>query len=111
MNNEPEQGVARKVSHSPYLEAAVAWEVCASIHFTYAKGRDALFTRRQQDFVEHAAECREIHSRAPNNECPKLPNCATCASCFKCVNLTQEMDCVRGNKYQPLQPMKLWREE
>lgn len=41
---------------------------------------------------------------------PSVPNCATCAHCFKCVNLTQEMDCVHGNKYQPTAPLKLWKD-
>lgn len=58
----------RKASANPWLEAAVAWEVCASIHREFAKGKDALFTRRQQDFVEHAAECREL---AKSYEAPK----------------------------------------
>ena len=28
------------------IEAAIAWEVCASIHQEYAKGKDGLFTTR-----------------------------------------------------------------
>jgi hypothetical protein len=40
------------------LEAAVAWEVCASIHQTYAKGKDGLFTTRQADFIKHADDAR-----------------------------------------------------
>lgn len=41
-----------------WLEAAVAWSVCASIHRTYAKGRDALFTTRQADYVRHEKDAR-----------------------------------------------------
>ena len=40
------------------LEAAIAWEVCASIHQKYAKGKDALFTTRQADFIKHADDAR-----------------------------------------------------
>lgn len=39
-------------------EAAIAWAVCASIHREYAKGRDALFTTRQADFVKHEDDAR-----------------------------------------------------
>jgi hypothetical protein len=39
-----------------WLEAAIAWNVCASIHSKYAKGKDAFFTTRQADFVRHAEE-------------------------------------------------------
>lgn len=41
-----------------WRNAAAAWEVCASIHRTYAKKTDALFTTRQQDFLRHAADAR-----------------------------------------------------
>lgn len=43
---------------SPWLECALAWEVCASIHQTFAKGKDAMFTTRQANFVRHAAKSR-----------------------------------------------------
>lgn len=42
-----------------WLEAAIAWEVCASIHQTWAKGKDALFTTRHADFVKHASDARQ----------------------------------------------------
>jgi hypothetical protein len=41
-----------------WLEAAIAWEVCASIHEKYAKGKDALYKTRHADFVAHAKEAR-----------------------------------------------------
>jgi hypothetical protein len=41
-----------------WLEAAVAWEVCASIHESFAKGKDALYSTRHADFVRHAEEAR-----------------------------------------------------
>lgn len=41
-----------------WKEAAIAWEVCASIHREYAKGSDALFKTRQADFVRHADKAR-----------------------------------------------------
>ena len=65
------------------LEAAVAWEVCASIHQTYAKGKDGLFTTRQADFIKHADDARmkaewrgltdiEIHDCFQNRGSDKL---------------------------------------
>lgn len=53
----------RRVSHlceNPWLEAAVAWEVCASIHERYAKGRDALYATRRKDFLKHAEDARKM---------------------------------------------------
>ena len=51
LSNAPDNG---------WLEAAIAWEVCASLHREYAKGKDALFTTRQADFVKHANNARTI---------------------------------------------------
>lgn len=51
--------VAPSTSTNGWLEAAVAWEVCASIHSTYAKGKDALFTTQHGDFVKHAEDARK----------------------------------------------------
>ena len=45
-------------SDNGWLEAAVAWEICASLHQQYCKGKDALFTTRQSDFVKHAENAR-----------------------------------------------------
>ena len=45
-------------SENGWLEAAIAWEVCASLHRQYCKGKDALFTTRQSDFVKHAENAR-----------------------------------------------------
>ena len=54
-------------SDNGWLEAAIAWEVCASLHRQYCKGKDALFTTRQSDFVKHAenARWRAAHGQAP----------------------------------------------
>jgi len=41
-----------------WKEAAIAWEVCASLHRDYAQGRDPLFKTRQSDFVKHAEDSR-----------------------------------------------------
>ena len=41
-----------------WKEAAIAWEVCASIHEKWAKGKDALYSTRHADFVKHAADAR-----------------------------------------------------
>lgn len=48
-----------------WKEAAIAWEVCASIHRQWAKGKDALFSTRQADFVRHADEARAMLAAAP----------------------------------------------
>lgn len=48
-----------------WRHAAVAWDVCASIHRTYAKKTDALFITRQQDFVRNAAEARARFTALP----------------------------------------------
>ncbi len=54
-------------SNNGWMEAAIAWEVCASLHRQYCKGKDALFTTRQSDFVKHAENAREhiSHGQAP----------------------------------------------
>lgn len=59
-------------SDNGWLEAAVAWEVCASLHRQYCKGKDALFTTRQSDFVKHAenARGRASHGQAPADLSP-----------------------------------------
>lgn len=41
-----------------WKEAAIAWEVCASIHREYAKKKDPFFTTRQADFIKHAEAAR-----------------------------------------------------
>ena len=41
-----------------WKEAAIAWSVCASIHETWAKGKDALYKTRHADFVRHADDAR-----------------------------------------------------
>lgn len=53
-------------SDNGWLEASIAWEVCASLHRQYCKGKDALFTTRQSDFVKHAenARGRAAHGQA-----------------------------------------------
>lgn len=44
-----------------WKEAAIAWEVCASIHREWAKGKDALFNTRQSDFTCRAEEARAAY--------------------------------------------------
>ena len=41
-----------------WKEAAIAWSVCASIHETWAKGKDALYKTRHADFVRRADDAR-----------------------------------------------------
>jgi hypothetical protein len=43
-----------------WKEAAIAWEVCASIHKAYCKKRDPFYTTRQGDFTRHAAAARKL---------------------------------------------------
>jgi hypothetical protein len=42
-----------------WLEAAIAWNVCASIHERFAKRKDALYTTRHKDFVARAKAARK----------------------------------------------------
>ena len=44
-----------------WKEAAIAWEVCMSVHKEYAKGKDPLYIMRQADFVRHAEAARKIY--------------------------------------------------
>lgn len=44
-----------------WKEAAIAWIVCASVHERFAKGKDALFTTRQADYVRHAAAAKKAY--------------------------------------------------
>jgi hypothetical protein len=53
-----------------WRNAAVAWDVCASIHRSYGKGRDALFTTRQQDYLRHAADARAKFLAIPDVSTP-----------------------------------------
>lgn len=47
-----------------WKEAAIAWEVCASIHRKYGKGKDALFSTRQKDFMAGAEKARAMLAAA-----------------------------------------------
>lgn len=48
-----------------WKEAAIAWEVCGSLHREYAKGKDPFFKKRQEDFVKHANDARAMIAAAP----------------------------------------------
>jgi hypothetical protein len=61
---EPEQSE----SVNGWLEAAIAWEVCASIHEDFAKGKDALYKTRHSDFVNHAERARKNAAAPPRRE-------------------------------------------
>ena len=52
------EALQSQTTNTGWKEAAIAWEVCASIHRQYCKGKDPLFTTRQDDFVKHAADAR-----------------------------------------------------
>ncbi len=58
----------RKIPTSGWLEAAIAWEVCASMHQEYCKGKDPFYTTRHADFVGHAEECRREYKREVDRE-------------------------------------------
>jgi len=49
----------RRIAQLGWKEAAISWEVCASIHEKWAKNKDAVFTTRQGDFVKHAEAARQ----------------------------------------------------
>lgn len=49
---------ARESRQEGWKEAAIAWEVCSSIHEKYAKGKDALYSTRHSDFEKHAEDAR-----------------------------------------------------
>jgi hypothetical protein len=49
---------ARTMLLEGWKEAVIAWEVCASIHRAYGKGKDALFKTRQADYVRHTDTAR-----------------------------------------------------
>jgi hypothetical protein len=42
-----------------WAQATLAWQTCASIHATYAKGKDPLFTARQKDFIDNTERARQ----------------------------------------------------
>jgi len=42
-----------------WKEATIAWEVCASLHREYCKGKDPFYKTRQADFVKHTEASRE----------------------------------------------------
>ncbi|MBK8917862.1 MAG: hypothetical protein IPM73_07430 [Betaproteobacteria bacterium] len=48
----------RKSEQDGWKEAAIAWEVCVSIHEKWAKGKDALYSTRHADFEKHADDAR-----------------------------------------------------
>ncbi len=50
--------LAQSLAVEGWKEAAIAWEVCRSLHREYAKGKDPLFKTRQADFVKHAEAAR-----------------------------------------------------
>lgn len=52
---------ARSPLMAGWKEAAIAWRVCASIHESFAKGKDALFKTRQADFVRHANAAKKAY--------------------------------------------------
>ena len=45
-------------AYEGWKEAAIAWEVCGSIHEQYAKGKDPFYKTRHSDFVRHADDAR-----------------------------------------------------
>ena len=57
-----------------WKEAAIAWEVCASIHREYGKGKDPFFNTRQGDFIKHANDARAMLAAAPKQEAQPAPS-------------------------------------
>lgn len=52
----------REREQSGWKEAAIAWEVCGSIHGAFAKKKDALYSTRHSDFERHAEDARRMLS-------------------------------------------------
>ena len=66
MNNHGSTRDASAKETAGWLEAAVAWEVCASLHRKFCKGKDALFSTRQADYVRHAEDSRKKAQERPD---------------------------------------------
>ena len=49
----------RESEQQGWKEAAIAWEVCRSIHERFAKKKDALYSTRHADFEKHANDARQ----------------------------------------------------
>jgi hypothetical protein len=52
-DNEP------KSWQNGWAQATLAWQICASIHRTYAKDKDPFFTTRQNDFINNTERARQ----------------------------------------------------
>ena len=52
----------RESEQSGWKVAAIAWEVCGSIHEAFAKKKDALYSTRHSDFERHAEDARRMLS-------------------------------------------------
>ena len=68
MNNHGSTRDASAKETPGWLEAAIAWEVCASLHRKFCKGKDALFSTRQADYVRHAEDARKKVQERPSTE-------------------------------------------
>ena len=66
MNNHGSTRDASAKETAGWLEAAVAGEVCASLHRKFCKGKDALFSTRQADYVRHAEDSRKKAQERPD---------------------------------------------
>ena len=66
MNNHGSTRDASAKETAGWLEAAIAWEVCASLHRKFCKGKDALFSTGQADYVRHAEDARKKAQERPD---------------------------------------------
>jgi len=57
----------RESEQSGWKEAAIAWEVCGSIHEAFAKKKDALYSTRHSDFERHAEDARRMYLQSQRN--------------------------------------------
>ena len=62
----PKPTKAKLKEAAGWKEAAIAWTVCASVHMQWAKGKDGLFTKRQEDYVRHYEEARAKYLELTN---------------------------------------------
>jgi len=88
----------RKSEQEGWKEAAIAWEVCASIHETWAKGKDALFTTRHGDFERHAEDARQRHALLTPNALGQEPCAGVCARSPAPMGSAALVDKVTQNK-------------
>ena len=106
---EPEQRtVMTRTSDSGWLEAAIAWNVCASIHYKFAKRKDPFYSTRHIDFVTCANEARKkaraSHAAYAAGEAAGMEACAKLIESRK-IGASELMDTVRDMEAAAIRKM------